>query len=139
MKKNVLSAGLLVSSALVVGALAPSAALARGLKPGNYDLGGIEQVCLLKGGTWYSETFPGSSGNWFLGPTTEDGTLIFGHYASGAGSDSIVVTKQTADWMEWNISDKSQVFLDSISVTGAPGRCTPPATRVTPGHNNPMD
>ena len=139
MKKNILIAVLLVSSAFAVSALAPSAALARVLKPGSYSLGGVQQICLVPDGTWYSETFQGSSGRWMKGPTAEDSTLIFGHYASGAGSDSIVVTKLTVDWMEWNVADGKQVFMDSISITGAPGRCTPPATRVTPGHNNPMD
>ena len=139
MKKNILSAALLVSSALAVGALAPSAAAAFGLRPGSYSLGGMENVCLAPGGTWYSETFAGSSGNWFVGPTAEDATLIFGHYASGTGSDSLVVTRGTADWMEWDSSTGAQVFMDGIKVAATPGKCTPPATKVTPGHHNPLD
>jgi hypothetical protein len=144
MKKNILSAALLVSSALAMGALASSATAAPGfgLKPGNYDLGGMQQVCLRDDRTWYSETFAAWGGNWFVGPSAEDGTLIFGHYDTGAGSDSIVVSKGTADWMEWDTNTGSQVFFDGIKVTsikGVPGKCTPPATKVTPGHHNPMD
>lgn len=142
MKKNILSAALLVSSALAVGALAPTVASAYPLKPGNYEIGGVQQVCLVSDGTWYGETMANWGGNWFRGPTSEDGTLIFGHYDTGAGSDSIVVSKGTADWMEWDTNTGAQVFFDSIkvtSITGVPGKCTPPATKVTPGHHNPMD
>jgi hypothetical protein len=139
-KTNILSAALLVSSALAVGALAPSAASAFGLKPGNYEIGGTEAVCLVGDGTWYGENFAGWSGNWFAGPTAEDGTLIFGHYASGAGSDTIVVSgRSTADWMDWNIQDGSQKFIDNASIASIRGKCTPPSTKATPGRHNPMD
>ena len=139
MKTNILSSALLVSSALAVSALASPATAAFGLRPGSYELGGIEAICLVKGGSWYSETFAGSSGSWFVGPTFEDATLIFGHYANGTGSDSLVVTKGTADWMEWDSSTGAQVFMDNIKVVPTPGKCTPPATKVKPGHHNPMD
>jgi hypothetical protein len=139
MKKNVFNAALLVSSALAVGALAPSAASAFPLKAGNYEIGGVQQVCLVGDGTWYGETYANWGGNWFGGPTSEDGTLIFGHYDSGAGSDTITVSGKTADWMEWDTNDGFQGFLDNASVLGIPGKCTPPATKATPGHHHPMN
>jgi hypothetical protein len=141
MKKNILSAVLLASSALAVGTLVPSvsAASGGGLRPGNYEIGGIQQVCLVGDGTWYGETFANWGGNWFAGPTTEDGTLIFGHSDAGASSDSLVVSKGTADWMEWDTNTAFQEFLDNASVKGIPGKCTPPATKAPSGHHHPMD
>ncbi len=134
MKTKILGAALIASAALAAGALAPSAASAS-LAPGNYEVAGIQQICLVAGGTWYGETFGPWGGNWFAGPTRDDGTIIFGNYASGAGNDSMVVKGHSSvDWTEWQDNLSFQNFVDG-TFAKIPGACTPPAARINRTHN----
>src|SRR5665213_2531004 len=138
MKAKALTATLLMSSALAVAALAACSATANTLLPGHYSLGGIQNICLVSNGTWYGETFANWGGHWQAGPTTEDSTLIYGNFSSGAGNDAMVVSLgavKHADWTEW-VDNTTGSFLD-ITVTRLAGKCAPPATRIN-GHNNPM-
>jgi len=52
--------------------------------PGQYDLSGIQQVCLVNDGTWYGTTFPAWSGHYDM----VDGDLhMYGNYDNGDGND----------------------------------------------------
>ena len=128
----------LFTSALVMAAvmaLAP-AAQAKALKPGNYNLAGLQQICLVSGGTWYGETYPSWSGTWGAGPTREDATLLSGNYNGGAGNDSMIVTGSNVDWTEWN--DASAFIFIVSTITRIAGKCTAPDARATT-KKHPMD
>ena len=128
----------LFTSALVMAAvmaLAP-AAQAKALKPGNYNLAGLQQICLVSGGTWYGETYPSWSGTWGAGPTREDATLLSGNYNGGAGNDSMIVTGSNVDWTEWNDAS-AFIFIDS-TITRIAGKGTAPDARATT-KKHPMD
>ena len=126
---------MLAASAIAMLALAP-AAQAKTLKPGNYNLAGIQQICLVSGGTWYGETYPSWGGTWGAGPTKEDATVLSGNYNSGAGNDAMIVTGSGVDWTEWNDGSAFQ-FIDS-TITRIPGKCSAPDARATT-HKSPMD
>ena len=126
---------MLAISAIAALALAP-AAQAKALKPGNYNLAGLQQICLVSGGTWYGETYPSWSGTWGAGPTREDATLLSGNYNGGAGNDSMIVTGSNVDWTEWNDAS-AFIFIDS-TITRIAGKCTAPDARATT-KKHPMD
>jgi len=135
MKSKLFTTALAVSSALTLATLAPSAQAA--LKPGNYNIAGIQQICLVSDGSWYGETFPSWGGFWMAGPTKDDGTVLEGTYNSGAGEDSMVLTSKSVDWTEFHNDRTFVAFIDS-TVARIPGKCSAPATRATT-KKNPMD
>ncbi len=139
MKAKTLGAALLLSSTLAAAALAASPALAAGaLAPGNYSLGGIQPICLVRDGTWYGERFAGWGGRWSAGPVSEDATLIYGTYNRGFGNDTMVVGSQGAlDWTEFLDNGRLVKFIDS-KVTRIRGACSRPAVSVSP-QANPTD
>ena len=132
MKKVLLTSALVMASALAL----TSMAQAKSLKPGNYNFAGLQQICLVSGGTWYGETYPSWSGTWGAGPTKEDATLLSGTYNNGAGNDSMIVTGSNVDWTEWNDGGAFN-FIDS-TISWIPGKCTAPDARVTT-KTRPMD
>ena len=137
MKTKILGAALIASAALAAGALAPSAASAS-LAAGNYEVDGIQQICLVSDGTWYGETFHAWGGHWLAGPTRDDGTLIFGNYNSGAGNDSMVVEgTRSVDWTEWSDDGTFGTFIDG-TFAKIRGPCTPPAAGIN-RTRNPQD
>ncbi|MGI9169717.1 MAG: hypothetical protein ACR2FH_05995 [Caulobacteraceae bacterium] len=141
MKGKLLSGMLLMSSALAVGALAPSAASALGLNPGNYSINGQQNICLKADGTWFGETFSGWGGQWKLTGLREDATVIYGNYASGVGNDTMVVTQnRNVDWTEWRDDLSFSNFVDG-TVTKIHGHCTGPAAALpaNSARHNPMD
>ena len=135
MNRKTLAAALTASVAVATMALAPSAQAS--LSPGNYNVAGIQQICLVSDGTWYGETFSGWGGRWFAGPTRDDGTLIFGNYSGGLGNDSMVVGGHNLDWTEWQDDQSFQTFLDT-TITKIKGACSPPAAKVNI-RKHPMD
>ncbi len=99
------------------------------LKAGLYSAAGIQEICLVSDGTWYSPTFGGWGGLWYniKGSKVAKGGL-FGNYSSGAGNDNMNIKKGHLLWTEWRddlsfstlISDQF-TFLGS-SCTAAHGR-----------------
>jgi hypothetical protein len=125
----------LATAALAMAAFAPSAQAA--LAPGNYNIAGIQQICLVSDGSWYGETFPSWGGFWKPGPTVEDGTVLEGTYNSGAGEDAMVLTARTVDWTEFH-NDRTFINFVDGTVARIRGKCTAPAASVT-HRKNPMD
>jgi hypothetical protein len=125
-----------VLATLALAALATSTQ-AGALKPGNYNIAGIQQICLVSDGSWYGETFASWGGFWQLGPTKEDATVLEGTYNSGAGEDAMVLTTKAVDWTEFHNDRTFVAFVDS-TVARIPGKCSPPATKATT-KKNPMD
>ena len=132
---KILKAAALVSSALALAALAPSAASALALKPGHYMIAGIQPICIVNGGTWYGEAYP-FGGNWSEGPSGQ--TVIFGNYNGGAGNDSMITTRKAVQWTEWSDGLAFQTFVTG-SVVRLTGHCAAPATLSPPKHKNPTD
>ena len=131
MKSKVLHAALLAASVLAAGALAPSAASASGLKVGEWSVGGIQHICLVADGTWYSTTFSTWSGHWELVGLGDDKSIVYGNYtvgSPGVGNDSFVVGKgNLSDWTEWHDFTVKVGFLDDTLWTFISKKCGPPA------------
>ncbi len=107
-------------------------ASAAGLKPGLYTLVGnaTQSICLETGGTWYSPTYAGWSGQWLV--SADGNAHIFGNYNSGAGNDSIVIGKSKS-WTEWS-DDLTAVYIsDPITFTKA-GKCVTGPTAAPAGN-----
>jgi len=125
----------LLSVSTVLGLAIGGSSMAKDLAPGQYSLGGLQEICLQEGGTWYGTTFPGWGGQWLLSGTE---TVIFGNYASGEGNDSIIVGK-TATWDEWR-DDLSYSNFSTDDVTHVKKKCDPPAVPADePRTNNPLE
>jgi hypothetical protein len=125
----------LVLSMSAVAALAVGGnAMARELAPGQWNLGGIQEICLVAGGTWYGTTFASWGGEW-----TYDGTqtVIFGNYDSGGGNDSILVDTHPV-WTEWR-DDLSYTFVDSITITHVKKKCDAAPVHVDEAVVNPAE
>lgn len=135
MTSRILKAAI-AAGVLGAGALGASSASAS-LTPGQYNLAGIQTICVVAGGTWYGETFSGWSGKWFVGPVSEDGYYLQGNYGSGVGNDSITVGRRSIDWSEWRDDGSFNNFVDG-ALTRVKGACTPPASRANL-HKNPLD
>ena len=119
MKSNVLKSAAL---ALAVG---HSSAASANLKPGQYDVGGLEQICLVNDGTWYSPTFPSWHGLWQI-VGNEDKAIIFGHFDDGlgdVGEDSMILEKGGLDWTEWPDDFSYTLFLDDTPITRVKKTC----------------
>jgi hypothetical protein len=121
--------------ALVPAVMVAGGAHALGLKPGLYNADGIQQMCLLAGGTWTSPTFPGWGGKWQV---TGANTHIWGNYASGAGNDSLVIKGKGGTWMEWRDDLSFNNPLDPISFVKI-GRCKAASAAPVSHKGNPAE
>ena len=126
----------MASVALTAASLAPGAASSAVLKPGSYNLSGIQDICLEAGGSWYGEDFAAWGGLYELGSNGD--TVIFGNYSGGAGNDSILVKRSAGTWTEWQDDLSFSNFL-TITVTKTSNTCTPPPTANKRVHNNPAE
>lgn len=129
----------LLSSSMIVGLALGGGAMAGVLNPGQYSLGGFQQICVT-GTSWYGTTFSAWGGSY-----TFDGTItvLYGNYAAGAGNDNIHVAGNLAnagkaDWTEWRDDLSFQNFLDDIKVSFVKTICDPPAAAVNHAVGNPL-
>ncbi len=112
------------------------------LKPGQYDLGGVQQICLVDDGTWYSPTFYHWRGRWQTRDDDEK-AIIFGHFddeIGDVGEDSMIFRKGVLDWTEWESQFAYYDFYDDVAITRVQKTCdpeSPPRGRL-PGHKTPM-
>lgn len=121
MRLKTLGLTLFASTALVSGINSAGAVT----KPGLYEIDGIQEICLLSNGTWFSPTFSGWGGTWENNTATGAlaKTLIRGNYASGAGNDSIIVKRSVAGWNEWRDSETYAADYDPVTWSKI-GTCT---------------
>jgi hypothetical protein len=72
--------------------------------------GGVQNICFLAGGTWFSTTFPGWTGLWFqkgaAAAGNGDRVRMLGNYANNVGNDSLEIdfvngNLMTGPWTEW--------------------------------------
>ena len=116
--------------------LIPAMASASHLTPGQWSLGGIQQICVTSSNTWYGTTFAAWHGAWRF-----DGGLmmLYGNYASGAGNDSITVGGlNVADWVEWRDDLSFQTVVDDVQITFVKTVCDPPAASVNSPIGDPL-
>jgi hypothetical protein len=107
--------------------------------PGQYDVAGIQQICLTNSGTWYGTTFSGWGGGWqqvVVGSATH--THIYGNYASGVGNDSMVFKGTKGSWTEWRDDLSVQLALNPVKLTPVKKACDPPAAATRSDKVNPM-
>ncbi len=127
MTKSVLAASLALSIAVIV----PNAASAKSLKPGQYDLDGIQQICLVNDGTWYYTTFAGNVGGWENTGASDVPTVLWGSYNSGVGQDAISITKKsTFNWLEFHNDGVLVNFFDQVPIAFVKKQCDAKPTRA---------
>jgi hypothetical protein len=116
-----------------------TAANAHAFGPGLWSANGIQEICLVSGGTWYSPTYANWGGDWIVQVITgeEKGTLV-GNYNSGAGNDSFVVKGSVMAWNEWS-DDLSYVNMAGVGYVWSylGSSCGEPAKGPNK-HANPM-
>ena len=123
---------------IAIAAMAPMFALAA-IGPGQYSVGGIQQICLVSGGTWYGTTFSGWGGAWQqVTVGTKLHTHIYGNYAAGAGNDSIAVKGAVGSWTEWRDDLSFQTVINPVKLTKVKTACDPPALAAQGGKSNPL-
>lgn len=128
-----------VSRLTLVAALSlPLMASAGAPTPGEYTVGGIQNICLQAAGTWYGTTFSGWGGQW---ENAGAKTFIYGNYAAGVGNDAMFLKngKSSGVWQEWRDDLSSFVVLKGVSMTLISSSCPPPAARVGNSAANPMN
>ncbi|HJV71763.1 hypothetical protein [Ideonella sp.] len=127
-----------VRTCIAVAAMSPMFAMAA-LSPGQWSVGGIQQICLTGGGTWYGTTFSGWGGAWTPTPVAKN-YHIYGNYSGGAGNDSMVIRKKTntGSWTEWRDDLSFQTVLSPVTLTFVKAVCDPPALAPQGGKANPQ-
>jgi hypothetical protein len=133
MKSNIVKAALLVSSALAVGALAMPA-MAAGLNPGQYVIGGFRNICLVADGTWYGTDYH-FSGHWVNAPGANVRGMIDGNYQYvgaywGYMNDTITVRGGVADWYDYSDDNAYNITYAGTSFARVKTRCDAPAAMV---------
>lgn len=119
---------------IALAAMAPMFASAA-IGPGQYDLAGIQQICLVSGGTWYGTTFSGWGGGWQqLTIGTKVHTHIYGNYSAGAGNDSIALKGSKGSWTEWRDDLSFQIVLNPVKLTFVKAACDPPVAGAGGGN-----
>jgi hypothetical protein len=116
----------------------PLIASAASPTPGEYSIGGFQNICLQSGGTWYGTTFSGWGGRW---ENAGAKTFIYGNYASGAGNDGMFLKngRSSGVWEEWRDDLSFSTVLKGVSMTKIGSSCPPPAARSERGAANPME
>ena len=111
---------------IAAAALAAPMMASAAIGPGQWTLGGFQQLCLTASGTWYSTTFSGWSGAW---GTYGKNVHIYGNYAAGAGNDSMVFNKKgtKGSWTEWRDDLSFQTVISPTTLTFTKADCDPPA------------
>lgn len=121
---------------IALAALAPMFASAA-IGPGQYNLAGIQQICLVSGGTWYGTTFSAWGGGWQqITIGTKVHTHIYGNYAGGVGNDSIALKGSKGSWTEWRDDLSFQIVLNPVTLSFVKTICDPPAAQAA-GSGNP--
>ncbi|MDD5272209.1 MAG: hypothetical protein PHU14_05770 [Methylovulum sp.] len=103
--------------------------------PGQYDVGGIQTLCLQSNGTWFG-SFPGWGGRW---SKTNANIFIRGNYASGAGNDAMVFKKLVGTWIEWRDDFSWDDVSQGVVLTKTSATCSITPSSAVPGADvNPL-
>jgi hypothetical protein len=111
-----------IRTCIAAAAMAPM--FANALAPGQYDLGGIQQICLTGSGTWYGTTYSAWGGGYVVKGLR---TFIYGNFWEGTGNDSMVFfSNNRGPWTEWT-DDLGHQIVETVAVTFVKAVCDPPA------------
>lgn len=136
MKKMVL-----VTSVAIAVALSCSVpAQAKKTKLGLYNAAGLQEICLVNNGTWYSPTFANWGGVWLTEHYSGEKLTLMGNYNSGAGNDSLVVDGTNLIWNEWSDDLGFVNPIGNTTFTFIGSSCTAPLPKNTVNKTrNPAD
>jgi hypothetical protein len=126
-----------LSSLVVLAAVSlPLMAHAAAPTPGEYSIGGIQNICLQSSGSWYGTTFSGWGGQW---QSQGAKTYIYGNYASGAGNDGMFLKngRSSGVWQEWRDDLSFSTVLTGVSMTKLSNSCPPPPATTRGGASDP--
>jgi hypothetical protein len=114
-----------------------STASATGIRPGQYEVGLLQQICLVNDGTWYGTTF-NFSGHWTnIDKFKDDVAIIYGGYGVnghpfGYANDTIGVYKVgdllAARWYDWYEDFSYNFYGEAAGFRKVSSQCDPPFT-----------
>lgn len=123
--------------------LAPQSASAASLPNGQYNVAGLQEICILNGNpkTWYGTTFPSWGGRW---ANKKKQIQIYGNYDSGDGNDSISFPLKGGApyniiWIEWRDNFTFNQILVNKAFSFVKAVCDPPADAKKGGAANPAE
>jgi hypothetical protein len=123
-----------VNMCIAAAAMVPM--LASAVAPGQYDITGKQQICLVDDGTWYGTTFSDWGGAYVVRASK---TFIYGNYARGVGNDSMAFSADLRGaWTEWR-DDLSHQVVTRDFLTFVKPDCDPPAAASASRDGNPQD
>jgi hypothetical protein len=126
---------MLLRTICIVAAASVAPMLAHALEPGQYEVGGIQQICLVDDGSWYGTSFPNWGGVYQVRGKM---TFIYGNYAKGKGNDSMDFdAKMLGAWTEWR-DNFSYQNVSAAMLTFVKTDCDPPPAAVESSTGNPM-
>ncbi|HSC17420.1 MAG TPA: hypothetical protein VLC74_00755 [Rhizomicrobium sp.] len=107
---------------------------AKGIKPGQWTIAGLQNICLKPDGTWYGTTF-NFGGHWINDPpSAKDRAAIYGGYQiqghgyQGYGNTAITIKtfvhrQIAADWYDWFDDFSYEAFLPDFGATFVKTEC----------------
>ena len=119
--------GSLASAAILLG---PGSASAASLAPGQYDLNGEQQICILSDKTWYSTSYPDWSGEWGKKQKT---LYLHGNWEDGFGNTVITIVNPTSSpykaiWIDWSETSSFREIAPKSTFSFLKVICDPPAS-----------
>lgn len=113
---------------------ASGSAMAAGVVPGQYELGGAQSICLVNDGTWYGTNFTWS-GHWQSAPGGDDRAAIWGNYQStgayyGFYNGAVTVERNMADWYDWADDGSYSKIVVATSFVHVKEKCDPPSSAI---------
>ncbi len=115
---------------------------AASLPPGQYDLGGEEEICLEADKTWYSTTYENWSGRWLK---KDKKFLIYGNWDKGKGNSLITIAQLKSEpyeafWFQWRDGSRYKAVYPETTVSFVKPVCDPPAlAKLRRDDGNPGD
>ena len=124
----------LIGTCIAIAAMTPL--LANALPPGQYEVGGVQQICLVDDGTWYGTTFANWGGTYVVKGSK---TFLIGNYRSGRGNDAMDFYEDGhGPWSEWR-DNLSYQNISPSKITFTKEACDPPAAAALGGDRNPQE
>lgn len=95
---------------------------ARELRPGQYLIGDVHQVCMRATGVWFGLTMESWSGRSNYQEEVKT-TFLYGNYTEGSGNSVISVRGRLANWVEWNDEMTYEIIWTGLPVVFVKRRC----------------
>lgn len=112
----------------LISLVAPAAGShAAALRPGQYDLDGIQQLCLLKDGSAYMPTYTShQSLFWKATGYTDVKNIVWGNADDNTYYEAFTIAKNnTFNWIEQSSEGESVSYSDHLPITFVKKQCDP--------------